>query len=67
MFLLIKKIPFELVEVKDAPPEPHLPRPELDLMGITYRKIPLLVSMSLWSLYVSTSSNLTAAVDFCRA
>ncbi|KDN43100.1 hypothetical protein K437DRAFT_257624 [Tilletiaria anomala UBC 951] len=40
--LLLKNIPFSLVTVKHAPPQPHLPRPELDLLGVTYRRIPVL-------------------------
>ena len=31
-----------MVAVAPAPPAPHLPRPELDLLGITYRRVPVM-------------------------
>ncbi len=40
--LLLKQVPFELVQLDRMPPSPEEPRPELALLGITYRRVPLL-------------------------
>lgn len=38
LVLLFKKLPYKLVKVQRMPP-----RPELEILGITYRRIPVLV------------------------